>query len=1347
MPLSDRDPNVLSGRLSRASNASNGSKSGIVKPDTLAAGVHTMLRTTTELGDVGSPLFTGSRIPRAIQNLPRFSHRSSGTSSRLSSSSSHTQAGLHKRGSNHHAWPSASSGPRQSLNGNSHGNGSGNGNVLPANADGMPIGHLHHHASSPLIPSAYMPPGGRSMSLTHAVQPPYLLSNHRSYNSLRSNDPVLRPRSPYHYPTRLKRPGYRSPSPAFSDASGVPPPNMQMMHPRMAPRPHTAMSHSRPPPPHDCGRSQFPHGFRDVMYATPPQMTKSREQGCSTPHGPRRADVPLDVMVPPMPGAYPSGSRMPTPSTELSSSSPAPPTPQDVASGLQFSVVSGSSCPSEQGGGAVNGPYDEGGPAYYDYSEQYTEKQVVYPQPPVQSVPMGFVQRIRTILEERAVNEHPPSRMAYQPVLTTVHPPASPVELPAAVPVELPATYEVKRITREMVLAAIEPSSEYSRMDSSALEYDLVIPTTKELAESMQETSEGGRGLLQEELNREELTGSSAEGGDFTDDSHKANVNMALKYSSAAVSIKTEPSQPDLDAAVDFASAVTAEAPDMVVSVQVDGLKTSIEVKESPQAEKRTAYGQRPQSEFVTPSPQELIPQPVRSLSEANVSAHMHNKRVPTPPSEHPKAAEKLFMIEATKPHVRPGTPINQTPVAVTITEPTANEVDVPASNEFVPISPPSPSISIAADASAVSPLAESVSRAAEKRRESASTTHLSWAVPIQANKVVSGLNDPHPTPKVISIQDSSTTDLRVSNYRANNVRLPDVKEEPNEEKNAKESRHLTFRFPIPPRIVHPRISAENIRIPTRKSSRNSVGRGPTPSRIRAFSDTRVIPSLQFSRSDLFAKLNEELDFESHETQSLLGDMAPSGGEYDIHSPVPQRPASSLTFKERYKSFFVELEELERSKPQEKAEFDLQPLARALSPVEIIQEVNRLSIPSVSALTQRLSELLPSLKKFYSDTEIGVDDEETVENTMKEIRGLGSGVDPAGSESQGRSTPNAEGANNIETPITDPMKPLPPLPGAELNTPIAELEAPLPLVLRERSVSDSALHTSTPESHPLHTSSTIRPWNYDASYPWHRDTLNIDISLPRALFHRDSITRRSSLLRLRMSNTTDGSTDTATTKDTQTLVLMNSNDASASHRISHGRGNAILRSISRRILPGGSLDANAFPQGPDILGCADRVVDPGDRYPTTGLSPPSAFNLEEVRSFFSDDSSQTERQTQSFRKRLTQLKSRIPLPRAHSALDSRVNRSGDVEASPSSGDRGSGSILPEGLIIGSSVKTYDGVGMSKAEFTAKKLLGKLKSWWYFAGDTLGRTFSRKIRNRPESDSFRDSSGVTLDSIL
>jgi serine/arginine repetitive matrix protein 2 len=171
----------------------------------------------------------------------------------------------------------------------------------------------------------------------------------------------------------------------------------------------------------------------------------------------------------------------------------------------------------------------------------------------------------------------------------------------------------------------------------------------------------------------------------------------------------------------------------------------------------------------------------------------------------------------------------------------------------------------------------------------------------------------------------------------------------------------------------------------------------------------------------------------------------------------------------------------------------------------------------------------------------------------------------------------------------------------------------------------------------------------------------------------------------------------------------------------------VLEAITRKIGLSGPFDNSGFPIGAEILSPGDRAVDPGDRYPTTGLNPPCAFNIEEVRSFFSDDSSQSERGG-SFRKRLTGLKAkRAGISRAHSVDgDYSIGREND-------------SFFANGRSrSGGSVHTYDGTaGMSKFEFRARKMVERLKSLWFRGGEIL-RSFGRKKPEEGVEDSNESS---------
>ena len=155
MPLTERDTN-FSGRMSRASNMPTGSrglqKGKPAKPDHFpnAPGVMGMLRTSTELGDIGTLTFDSSHLP-SVPRAPQ-PHRRSGAASRFSTGSAHSQTS--KRASNHHAQPSGSSSARCSLTGDI--------NVPQYLPHTLSPTVMSLQGSSPLIPHARLSRDGRS---------------------------------------------------------------------------------------------------------------------------------------------------------------------------------------------------------------------------------------------------------------------------------------------------------------------------------------------------------------------------------------------------------------------------------------------------------------------------------------------------------------------------------------------------------------------------------------------------------------------------------------------------------------------------------------------------------------------------------------------------------------------------------------------------------------------------------------------------------------------------------------------------------------------------------------------------------------------------------------------------------------------------------------------------------------------------------------------------------------------------------------------------------------------------------------------------------------------------------
>lgn len=304
----------------------------------------------------------------------------------------------------------------------------------------------------------------------------------------------------------------------------------------------------------------------------------------------------------------------------------------------------------------------------------------------------------------------------------------------------------------------------------------------------------------------------------------------------------------------------------------------------------------------------------------------------------------------------------------------------------------------------------------------------------------------------------------------------------------------------------------------------------------------------------------------------------------------------------------------------------------------------------------------------------------------------------------------------------------------------APFGAPMAAVLRTRSLSlgGNKDHRASFESklarrslRSLISYTTDRPWNVDKNYPWVDDMPAIDISLPAPTHLRDASQPRASNLCLSASS--DGSQSDYGVYDESAVSPIMGESASSGDPSKHTRKaskHSILGSISRRIgIYSGPLNTTGYAIGPDGPRNDDHSVDPGDRYPTTDLTPPSALNPEEVRSFFSDDSSRSQRGG-SFRKRLMHLKAKLPpVARSHSALENHCLQNGD------------GSSKDSMFVIrpGGSMHTYDStVGISRMEFRARKVAEKIKTLWFRSRELLRSISGRRKLSQEARDWLQDS---------
>ena len=233
-----------------------------------------------------------------------------------------------------------------------------------------------------------------------------------------------------------------------------------------------------------------------------------------------------------------------------------------------------------------------------------------------------------------------------------------------------------------------------------------------------------------------------------------------------------------------------------------------------------------------------------------------------------------------------------------------------------------------------------------------------------------------------------------------------------------------------------------------------------------------------------------------------------------------------------------------------------------------------------------------------------------------------------------------------------------------------------------------------------------RPWNLEESYPWDDSVPPIDIALPSASYRGEPSSCRPSRLRQYGSQSSTGSEtellassirNALTPRFTNTPRPPQSAMATEQEMVEHQppkpSKSGLLGSLKVKLFGVPSTkkivkrnmstpnfrhqsplasnpvmpNIDGFAALPTVLSVSDELspdrpqahddhshspVNPGDRYPTSALSPPSAFNLSEVRSFFSDDSSingssqrKARRDRPSLGKRLTtHLRSRVRSP-------------------------------------------------------------------------------------------------------
>ncbi|EMC99952.1 hypothetical protein BAUCODRAFT_30375 [Baudoinia panamericana UAMH 10762] len=658
---------------------------------------------------------------------------------------------------------------------------------------------------------------------------------------------------------------------------------------------------------------------------------------------------------------------------------------------------------------------------------------------------------------------------------------------------------------------------------------------------------------------------------------------------------------------------------------------------------------------------------------------------------------------------------------------------------------------------------------------------------------------------------------------RFGSAHLPGLKEESvedmsiNEHRRRSDSRNGSQQLILPARIAAVKAMQERR---LQESAEKSKARRAARHYNRPLADLRDLPSLNFSRMDLIDKLNEALEIRPARSMEIVRRRDFSG----IYCPSPQRPQSTEPLRERYASFFSkpedfgshcadvdELDDEEDAKDLPAADgipvvevqestklegVDEQQRSRPLSLedfLNVADQVNRLSIPSVSGLSERLTNLLPALYNLHLADSVPTI-EENVKHAIDDIQQLGDGKRPdtvlSNRTSAGFHTLAERAEEIVKNGTHDSMMPtrklltdkeLPPLPVSASADKVSAINStdgkasyltgsvsapsdlgqeparPPPALVRHKSPmsEEEVQQLLPPEMNPitrskrsLIISSASRRWNQDENYPWAGTNVPVDLTVPTEAHTRDLTGEL--ICNGRSLEVTSSGEPTDTTKGIDIGSITKNLDRSASitteqatgvnvHHLGKHSRRSIIGSISKKI---GFSTLSRTTHGEDatrsVPSPASRPDDgtlphkPGDRYPSSSLTPPAALNLDEVRSFFSDDSSERQHHRRahgaSFRKRLTKMKAK-PRP-------VRLDPADDLAYLDGSTTYDAGSLNAERAIgTTSSAHTYDGIGMGKAEFHFKRFGEKLRQLFVRGGELI-RSLSKRTQT-PRAERVRD----------
>ena len=566
----------------------------------------------------------------------------------------------------------------------------------------------------------------------------------------------------------------------------------------------------------------------------------------------------------------------------------------------------------------------------------------------------------------------------------------------------------------------------------------------------------------------------------------------------------------------------------------------------------------------------------------------------------------------------------------------------------------------------------------------------------------------------------------------------------------------------------------------------------PMPSYIgKPLKDTHNLPSFNFSQGNLTAKMNAALGFRNSRS---LEDLAHFKLDEVTSSPGHDRPMSISLTRERYRSFFLlEHGQLDDRAAPDGPSPPAESVVRKSSSreEELLGEIERLSIPSVKDLSLRLSELFPSIRSSEAVVDLDKIDA-ALTRTVQEIRGnvagkrlAYEGALPGSSGGGSSSAPvTRRGTLTSDVSVAAPFKfqdrlvlqlnkDLPPLPKDSISERSSdssndghyesardsnetcsddlgssEASASVKEVIEHdrdhMQILGEGIGTkfnSAPDlSHVSSPDATPRPWNNPENYPWSEGSETADVTLssdPPDIVQSSGKPSKHKIQRSRSDPQLRRGNDTLRVIrsmspgfDAELVPNSTAGEPTAGPEKTIKKG--MLRSLSRKRgkkTKPGHADPAIDPKFFHPEEQRNSALNPGDRYPTSALQQPPGVSIDESRSYFSDYSDDEGHDRGSRRRRFTRLKKKRSTPGIRTSPDPSQTASHlELRQTPN----------PDSTVFVDAPLAPDAdvaeevppVGMSKAEFHAKRLVEKLRLLFFKSSEVL-KHLGRNKRGRQE----------------